>query len=150
MNRWERTEGTGGTQISSGTRRRRRLDAERSEERRVADGTSPGLGDGRAGGDGRNGEQDSGVRACLDGGLERVSLQAVSQEIGHTEGGGSGWAGLCCEALRWLLHPVAVGHCAAGLLMLETLCSADEGGGLGQKQSKDAHHNGCRWNPSRE
>jgi len=95
----ERTEEIDGTRISSGTRRRRGLDAERSEEGRVAYGTSLGREDGCAGGDGQNGEQDSGVHVCLDGGLERVSLQAVSQEIGHTEGGGSGGAGLCCDAL---------------------------------------------------
>jgi hypothetical protein len=84
----ERTEEIDGTQISSGTRRRRGLDAERSEEGRVAYGTSLGREDGCAGGDGQNGEQDSGVHVCLDGGLECVSLLAVSQEIDHTKGGG--------------------------------------------------------------
>ena len=86
-------------QISSGQRRRRGLDAERSEERRVAYGTSLGCEGGCAGGNGQNGEGDSGVKVCLDGGgLERVSLLAVSQEIGHTEGCGAGGAGLTCDA----------------------------------------------------
>jgi hypothetical protein len=56
-------------------------------------------------------------------------LLVVCQKIDHTRGGGGSGTGLCCDALRWLVHRLAVEHWGGGLvrlLMLETLGAADE------------------------
>jgi hypothetical protein len=117
------------TQISLGEKDRKRgLDAQRGEERRVAYGTSESPEIGCTRGGGQHGEQDTGVHVCVDGGLGRVSWLAVSQEIGDTEGGGGG-AGLTCDALCGWVDRLAVCHCGGRgvrLLMLKTLRAADE------------------------
>ena len=150
MNGWPRS-GIGGTQISVKAGGEE-LDAERSDEWRVANATSESRENGRSGGDGQDGEPGDRRCVCLDGWLNQDILLVVCQKIDHTEGSGAGGAGLCCDAPRWLVHRVAVGHCDGGavrLRMLETLRAANERGCLAYQQGEQQHRNGCWRNASR-
>jgi hypothetical protein len=143
--------GIGRTQISVWGTSGEELDAKRSDESRVAYGTSELRKSRGAGGDRQAGEKVGGTGVCIDGWVDQGFLLVIGQEIGHTEGGGRGWAGLCCDAVRRWVHRVAVGHCGGGAvrsLMLKTLRAADERGGLGYQQGEHQHHNGCGWKAS--